>query len=300
MRNSMEKKVSFTVGIPTYYGGPGLVKTVQSVLAFRDVQPFRLIVCVDGKPLQRDIGEQLKKMGAEIVLSEIRGGQLERIKQMIGLCETDILFLTQDDILFTPETVREVMKKFEEDESVTMVCGNAKPLPPKNFFESVFNVGLSLADTIGAMWNDGDNHLRVGGRCLALRMDMARKMDISEGVLSSDAYFYFYNRLLGGKFAYANEAIYFLRSPNNLSEHLKQSRKYQLIRKEISAHLSGSDSVPSLPVKLILLACWKEFLRQPIRFLAYIAVLMYTRCAGRNLYKDKVRFWDTDISTKQI
>lgn len=296
-----EKKVSFTVGIPTYYGGYGLIKTVKSVLASEGVQSFRFIVCVDGNPLQPDIESQLRELGVEIVFSETRGGQLERIKQMIGLCKTDVLVLTQDDILFTPATIREVIRKFEEDENVTLVCGNAKPLLPKNFFESVVNVGLKISDTVGARWNGGDNHLRVGGRCLAFRMDVARKMDISEGVLSSDVYFYFYNRILGGKFSYADKAVYFLRSPNNLSEHLKQSRKYQLIQKEISTHLVGKvESVPSPPIELILLACWKEFFRQPIRFLAYIAVSVYTRCAGKNLYKDKVRFWDTDISTKQI
>lgn len=302
MKNEQKQAITYTVGIPTYYGGPGLLKVVRRVLASKGVQPFRLIVCVDGNPLQPEIEAPLREWGVDVVLNEKRGGQLERIKQMIGLCNTDILVFTQDDILFEPNTLQEIVRAFENDTEATLVCGIGKLLPPRNFFESVVHVGSDLADAIGARWNNGDNHLRVGGRCLAFRMDMAKRLLISEAPLSSDVYFYFYNKALHGKFVVAEKAIYLLRSPDNISEHLKQSRKYQLIEKEVPAYLNrvGITNVLSPPFGIVASVFFREFFQKPIRLSLYMVLLVFTRCFGKNLYREKTRFWDTDISTKNI
>lgn len=293
-------KSTVTIGIPTYYGGDSLIRTVESIRGSVDAPPFRLIVCVDGNPLRPEVELRLTELGAEVIFSEVRGGQLERLKQIIGECDTEYLLFTQDDILFSRDTLREMVAAVQGDPDVTMVSGNGQFLPPRNFFEKIMHTGADITDTIGAMWNDGDNYLRVGGRCLAFRADFAKSMKITDSVMSSDVFFYFYNKKFGKRFRYVPEAVYFLRSPDNLSEHLRQSRKYQLVDEEIhrSVGIDVEKEYP-IPFRVRLTALVKQFFRHPLLVPCYVAVFLYTRVFGKHLFDGK-KFWDTDVSTKKL
>ncbi len=295
------QSTSVTVGIPTYYGGSSLVKTVESIRASTYDGPLTILVSVDGKPLDSDIRKQLIDLGVRVIENKERGGQVARIRQIVSLCETDLLIQTQDDILFTPHTVTELVKGFEEHPNVTMESGKVVPLPATNFFEKVVHVGVSISYTIGKHWNRGDNYFLAGGRCLAFQTEMAKKLDMPEEVLNSDTYLYFLNQKLGGSFYHVPSAIYFMRSPKTLADHMKQSKKYQHVSKEIQ-HYLGIDitNVQPLPASLRVLAFVQELLRNPLLALCYLGVLFYTRSQGKDMYENVTRFWDTDASTKEL
>lgn len=299
MKNTTSLTV--TVGIPTYYGGQGLVKTVKSVLASAGVEPFRLIVCVDGNPLNKEIAEQLGELGAEIITSETRGGQRARIKQMVALCDTDILILTQDDVLFSENTVLEIKKAFAKDTATMMISGHGDYFPAKSFFEKVMRIGKLVSGVIGEKWNKGDSYMQVGGRCLAFRSFWIKGMPIREEVLNSDVNFYFLNKKLGGRFQRVHSARYFVRCPQTLSEHLKQSRKFQLVAHEVKDHFDMDiGSGYTLPPGWIAYAVGKVFISHPIQTVCYAGIWIYTRIAGDRIYTGVKRFWETDISTKEI
>ena len=264
MRNTAPLTV--TVGIPTYYGGRGLVKTVKSILASTGVEPFRLIVCVDGNPLQKEVENALGALGVEIIFSQERGGQRARIKQMLDVCTTDVLILTQDDVLFSPDAIRHLLGTFESYPEATMLSGHGEPLPAKSFFESVIQIGMMISECVGKQWRGGDNYLRVGGRCLAFRAGFMRTLDIAEEVLSSDANFYFLNEKNNGVFRHVDEAVYFVRSPQTIVEHLKQSRKYQLISKEIQRDLDlDIGRLQPIPLGLLSRVAFLTFFQHPVR-----------------------------------
>ncbi|MBU0569488.1 glycosyltransferase, partial [Patescibacteria group bacterium] len=233
----MKKQSNITVGIPTYYGGTALVKAVKSVLATKGVGKFRLIVCVDGNPLSSSVSQKLKKLGIEVVFSKQRGGQVARIKQIIGLTKTDLLILTQDDIKFEPDVIAKIIKAFEENSKVTMVGARLYPFPAKTFFESVIEVGVRLMHKIGYEWRNGDNFLLSSGRCLAFRTKFIKKFNIPEEVVNSDAYLYFENKRNGGTFKPLTDAVVYNKSPQNLKEQLKQSRKFQFSLEELTCYV---------------------------------------------------------------
>src|SRR3990167_2604010 len=124
-----------TVTIPTYYGGFGLVKTARSIISSKRVGKFRFIVSVDGNPLQRGIKAQLRKLGVEVVENKKRGGQVTRIKQNISLTRSEIVILTQDDVIFDKYAIANILNAFEKNPGVTMVCAKILPTPAKTFFE---------------------------------------------------------------------------------------------------------------------------------------------------------------------
>ena len=295
------KKLTLTIGIPTYYGGESLVKTVESILKFKNVYDFNIIVSVDGKKLDKQIYNPLKKYGVRIVENITRGGQVARINQIISMCETDIIILTQDDIIFTSSTVDEIMNGFENNPEVTMEAARVVPLKATNLIEKIIQVGVSISFTLGKNWNNGDNYFAAGGRCLAFRTDFAKHFKTPDEVLNSDTYLYFLNQKLGGKFLYVPSAIYRMRSPNKLSDHLKQSKKYQYVPREIMHYLKiDINKTQTLPKSLLIYATLKEFSKNPIITFIYWIIMFYTRIKEKGMYDNVTRFWDTDISTKKI
>lgn len=297
----MKKKYSLTVGIPTYYGGPGLVEAAKSVLASKKVEKFRFIVCVDGIPLDKKIEKHLKDLGVEVVFSKVRGGQVARIKQIISLAKSDLLLLTQDDIRFEPDTLFKIIKTFETNPDVTMIGARVLPVPARTFFEKIIEVGVSLTHRIGMLWNDGDNYLMSSGRCLAFRTGFIKKFQIPEEVINSDAYLYFENKKKGGIFKHLPDVAVYNKSPQNLKEHLKQSRKFQYSLEEISRYINfGLNKEYSVPASLKLRAYFEKFIKNPFWTLLYCFVFLYTRTQQKNMYSKAKRFWETDKSTKKI
>jgi len=301
MSKQSKKTAKFTVGIPTYYGGPALVRAVKSILKSKNVEDFRLIVCIDGNPLEPKIEKQLLDLGVEVVLSKKRGGQVARLKQLLSLSKTELVVLTQDDIIFEPTTLKRLIEIFEKDEDVTLVSAKILPTKAHTFFEKIIEVGVKGNIRLGKLWRNGDNYLLANGRCMVLRTKFMKKFTIFEEVINSDAYFYFENKKLGGKFVFADEAVVYNKSPQKLSEHLKQSRKFQISEKENTKYIeSNLEHEYSIPLYLKVNALLREFINDPIHTFLYLGVNFYTKIAGKDLFKDVQRFWDTDLTTKRI
>ena len=297
----MKKKLTLTVGIPTYYGGPALVNAAKSVLDSKSVDKFRLIVNIDGNPLEPEIEKQLLDLGVDVVFSKERGGQVARIKQMIGMTDTDILVLTQDDIQLAPDTLANILKTFGNYPKLTMIGARMRSKKTNKIMEKIVDVAVEGNNELGRRWKNGNNYLMASGRCMAFRADFIKKFDIPEGIINSDSYLYFENKRKGGEFLALSEAVVFNKTPETLKEHLKQSRKFSVSKGEnekyAGENLSGEYSIPLKP-KLEAFAA--ILLRKHIWAILYLGINLYTKIVGRNMYKDAVRFWETDKTTKKV
>jgi hypothetical protein len=125
--------------------------------------------------------------------------------------------------------------------------------------------------------------------------------EIQEEVINCDAHFYFINRQFGGRFIRNRRARYYFRSPKNLAEHLKQSKKYQNVAAELYKY-RRIDVVReyAIPRGVKIRAALAGFLRQPLLAPLYFGVLAYTRFHGDQTFKKATRFWESDASTKDI
>lgn len=292
---------TFTVGIPTYYGGPSLVRAVESIRASRGVGEFRLIVCVDGKPLAPAIRSRLVELGVDILMAEQRGGQVARIKQMIAATDTDLLILTQDDIRFDAVALGRLVAAFGDDSSRTMVAAHIAPEPAQTLFERIVEVGVRAIHWVGSRWREGDTYLLANGRCLAFRTAAIRGFEIPEEVINSDAYLYFENRRRGGSFVACAGAVVYNKSPLHLAEHVKQHKKFEYSLDELSRYFRRDDLMRdyAVPRSLLLRALGVQFLQSPVLTLAYVVVQVYVNL-HRTTYRGVTRFWDTDVSTKRV
>lgn len=296
-----KNNLTFTVGIPTYYGGLGLVKTAKNILSSRKVEKIRFIVSVDGNPLALEVKNQLKKFGVEVIENKKRGGQVARIKQNISLTKSEIVILTQDDVLFDKFAIANILDAFKKNPKVTMISAKILSVPAKTIFEKIVEIGVRINYLIGKNWQNGDNYLLASGRCLAFRTSQAKKLDIPDEIINSDAFLYFENKRKNGQFLAVDNAIVYNKSPQNLKEHLKQSKKFQYSHEELSKYLK-IDLVKeySVPKSIMAKVYLSEFLKNPIYNSLYILIFIYTRIIGRNMYSGATRFWATDVSTKKI
>ena len=295
------KKMSLTVGIPTYYGGPALISAIKSILASKGVGKLRIIVNIDGNPLQPEIEKELKNLGVDVVFSAIRGGQVTRIKQMISLTKSHLLVLTQDDIQFEPDALPKIIKAFQINPHLTMIGARVLSAPAKTFFEKVVEVGVRLTLRTGGLWNNGDNYLMASGRCLGFRASFIKKFQIPDEVINSDAYLYFENKRLNGIFRHLHSAVVYNKSPQKLKEHLKQSRKFQFSKEELEKYLNiDLDKEYKIPASIKIRAILDELLANFLNTTLYLLIFTYTRIRGKNMYSKATRFWSTDLSTKKI
>lgn len=299
-----QSPVKITIGIPTYVGGPSLVKAVESLLA-SNYADFRLIISVDGKKLAPEIKTAVTRdRRVEVIENEVRRGQVGGIRQILSLSfDQDIVIMTQDDLLFDPEMVGRIALSFVADPQVTMVTAAAVPLPASTFFERIVHAGFYMVKTIEQRWNGGDNFMNAAGRCIAFGKPMVQHVfdEIQEEVISCDAHFYFINRKFGGKFRRCEQAKYFFRSPKTLADHLKQSKKYQNVAEELFKyrHIDAAREY-AIPLGLKIDAALWGLLTNPIFTVLYFGTLVYTRYHGDQTFKKATRFWDTDESTKEI
>ena len=289
---------TFTVGIPTYYGGRSLVRAVESLRASEGVpKDFRLIVNVDGNPLRPEIRAELEELGVEIVFAAKRGGQAVRLNQILRMAETDLVVLTQDDIVFEPDALRKLIAAFERDAQLTMANANVMPAPGHTLIERVQACGNHIVKRIIERWRGSDNYLAANGRCQTFRTSWVKDITLPTDIVNSDAYKYFENRLRGGKFAYVRDAVVYDKSPLTIKEYVRQSRKFQRSADELKKHFA-TDLIPEyrIPRDISLVAAIEECVRHPLLMPLYIALNTYARFVT---VPNMGRFWETDVSTKR-
>ena len=266
------------------------------------VDDFKILISVDGPTLDKDIEKKLLEINrVEIIHNKERQGQTARNKQITELAQTDLLIMTQDDVKFEPDTVKKIIKAFQDDFELTMAAPKIQPLPPKTFFEKVIHTGTGLVYKVTKKWNKGDNYLASIGRCLAYRTEMIKKFEIDDKIINCDAYYYFENKRLAGNFKYLDDAVVYYRSPQNLKDHLKQVRKFVVSEKELNRYtIMDLNKEYRMPLTAFIQALFSEFFIHPILSISYLIVSFYSRTRSKKFYKEVTRFWDVDASTKNI
>ena len=190
--------------------------------------------------------------------------------------------MTQDDVLFDKHAIANILNAFKKNPNVTMVGARILPTPAKTFFEKIIETGIKVNYFTGKNWKNGDNYLLASGRCLAFKTTQE-------------------NKRKNGQFLAVDTAVVYNKSPQNLKEHLKQSKKFQYSQEELSKYMDASlVKEYSFPKALMVRAFINEFLKNPVYTGLYVLISIYTRIMGKNMYSGATRFWSTDVSTKKI
>ena len=298
---TQNKQPTLTVGIPTCYGGESLVATIKSLRQSRGVPFFRLVVVADRTPILDEIKRELKQMGVELYWNKKEGSQMKKVKQMIAMLDTDIFVHTQDDIIFHPDALSEILKAFEMDPGVTMIGSRILPLPPHGSFEAGMASMVRLVDRISRRWNRGDNRLMASGRCLSYRVSHLKKFDIPDEIINSDMFMYSMNKKLGGKFHASRDSVIYIRAPQSFRDQIGPSSRFQFQKDEIAEYLDVEDLRDyAIPVRAFIPAVIAESMAHPLALLWYVGIFIMTRLKRQEGKIVRNPVWEVDQSTKEI
>lgn len=296
----MSKNLSLTVAIPTCYGGASLVEAIESIRRSDYPEDFKVVVRADSIPIPENIKKKLDILEVELTENSEPGSQLHKVKQMIDECNDDIFIFTQDDIRFDSKAISKIIKAFETDPNLTMIGANIQPEKATTRFERVVEVGLRIAYQVGTTWNKGDNYLLSNGRCIAFRTSFLKTFNLPEKMVNTDAYLYFENKRLSGKFIMLKDAIVYNVSPKNFKEHLRQRNRFLFSKEEMQQFFNHNiDAEYKLPTSLLFKASIKELVTHPINFVGYVLIQIGAQI---NQYIDssyKNPLWKVNTSTKR-
>lgn len=289
------------VGIPTCYGGESLVKTAQSIMASVGISQFRFIIVADRTPIKEQNREKLRKMGIELYWNKKEGSQFKKIKQIVEMCDSDILIVTQDDVVFERDTLEKIVLSFQENPMATMLGVRVLPLRPLTFFESITNVEMRVHDSIVRNWNHAQNYFAASGRCVAFRTKFMKQFRIPESVVNGDTYLYLENKRLHGTFSYQHRAIVYIRSPQTLQDQVGPSNRFRYSQTELSRYFDFDISQEyRIPLVVLARAFLEEFIRNPLFTTLFAGTFLLTRTRKQPVAIVSNPVWKVDVSTKSL
>lgn len=294
------KKLTLTVGITTCYGDESIIDTVKSVRASAGVGSFRFIIVADRVPISISIKKQLKKYRVELIENKKEASQVKKQKQILSLTKSDLIIFTQDDVLLEKDALSKTIKEFEKDSELTMISILNKPIKPTNLFEAILNIGTNLANKMAKYWKNGDNYLSVIGRFMAFRTEIMKNKFRMPDVATSDAYYYFENKRVGGKYKYLPQIGVIFKNPQNKTEQLRKSSRFQHSKLEMSAYFKNLEEEYKVPLAVSFRALISEFFISPILTIFYLAVFVYTRVFRTKPKHVLNPVWEVDVSTKKV
>ena len=291
-----------TICITSCYGKRQILETVKSIRSSEDGQLFRIIIIADSVPVPSDVKKQLKNFSVELIENPYKSSAFAKQKQIIERCQDEILILTQDDVLFPPRTLTEVIKTFTRNPEVTFVGVKNEPLKPENLFESGVNTGTNLLNRIAGYWNKGNNYLACLGRLMAFRTAWLKELEVESESVSLDAYLYFENKKSGGEYKCLWQAPLYFRNPQNIQEHIRKSSRFQHSRLEMASYhrFDKLEKEYAVPTRAVIRAGIEELVKNPVGLLAYIWIFSFTRLFAIRPELCLFANWQVDLSTKKI
>ncbi len=293
-------KLTFTVGITTCYGDTSIIETIWSIRDSKNVGTFPIILIADRVPFTNTIKKKLREFKVTFIENKNEGSQIKKQKQILRLTKTDLLILTQDDVLLDKHALAHVVKHFEEHSKTTLISILNNPLHPQTHFEAVLGIGTNIANLQAKYWNNGDNFLSVIGRFMAFRTATYKKFRLIESIATSDAYYYFENKRVGGRYEYLHEVSVNFVNPRNMREHLRKSSRFQFSYDEMSRYFCNIAAEYKIPKLDIFRSILESSLAQPLLTLEYFVVFAYTRVLKMKKSTVLNPIWEVDLSTKKV
>ena len=299
-----EKIINVSVGIPAY-NEEGNIKTLIENLLQQKEEKFLLkeIIVVSDASTDGTV-QKIKEVNdprIKIIENKERIGQAPSQNKILDAFSGDILVLLNADVLPADESfLNDLVKPFSQSDKIGIVAPDLVAVKAQTFFERIINYSLDFKKEMFRNWENGNNLFLCYGAARAIRKDLAKSFKWPTSV-SEDAYSYLSCLNAGYEFKYLPEVKIFYKSPDKLSDHLKQSTRFIHGPKTMSNYFPP-DLVRSnyaLPYSLTFKYMLKYFFKNPILFMSYLGVfgMSFMRSFGKSNAKN---LWSTSPSSKKL
>jgi len=302
---NMKKLKSLTIGISAYNEESNIGKLLDSIIAQKRagfILESVIIACDGTTDKTAEIVERYsnKFKFIHFINDGKRLGKAKRLNHFYKTNKSDvILTLDADVVLANTGVISEIINKFN-DLQVGLVGGCNLPLAPRNFFEKVIYTWLTLWFEIRRNINNGDSIHNNLGCVTALSNELAKQIRIPDNKIPDDDFTYLTAMKLGYKFKFAEKAVVFYRTVDNVNDFFTQHSRL-LFSKRFVAEEFGEwvNEYYKTPTLAKIKGTAKSMFASPL-FTSLALFLQLVLRKGMIVPKENYSggYWKTAISTK--
>ncbi len=255
-----------------------VLETVESLWHSTGINKFPVILSCRESDLTAELKKQLKEFNVSFVISEDSAGPAVLMKKLIASVESDLLLSTKPGVKFEPQTMHAMVQEFTKDPLLTLASPRILSETPGTSLQKSLQVGANMVDQISNSWQGGDNYLSVQDKCMCFRMDLLRKIEISDDLVNCDAYYYFENRRLSGKFkSVRNSKVYFALD-TAWKVYVSRAQKFTKSKAELSEYFKQDlKSEYKIPFSVFANALFNYTKKQPLSVAKYLLMAIYAK-----------------------
>ncbi len=297
-------RYTITVGIPAYNEEKNIVPLVRSLLRQQITSGVltKLLVISDGSTDKTtNKFEKIKNKKFKFIDRKERLGLNRTQNEIIKNSASDILVLLDADVLPADKRfIDGLIEPFISDGSVGLTGAKIKNVPPTTLIEKILSHGQEFKNSLFEAINGGENIYICHGRARAFKKELYENI-IWQGDVPEDAYSYLSCVREGFRFAYAKDAVALFRLPMTLSDHIKQTKRFESGKQILYRHFSKEIVINSyqMPLKVLIKSSFVSLLKNPLLFVSYAALRFYVF----HINKEKISheaMYDVSVTTKNL
>jgi len=227
---------SISVALATYNGRLYLTEQLASLVA-QHRPPDELVVSddrsTDGTVELLEEFARTAPFRVRIYRNERNLGVLRNFEKALSLCEGDIVFLSDQDDVWLPEKIAEVVRVFEGTPGALAVI-NDKLIADENLVPT----GATMLGNIRGFGSPDSNF--VAGCCSAFRREWLRiALPIPQGAIAHDTWLVGLAHRLGVVSISEKPLQYYRRHGSNLSENAYSDRRRVALARRLAVEIGG-------------------------------------------------------------
>lgn len=299
-----QKKLTVTVGIPAYNEEANIERLLKSILKQKQKNYImkKIIVVSDGSTDKTDeIVKRLKSKKITLLRNNSRLGQALSQNKIIERSATDVLVLLNADVIPKHNMViNHLVSPFLYNTELGIVGGYPAPMPGSNLFEEVINFSVKMKQEAYESLNKNGNLFLCHGRIRAFSKKFLHKFKWDK-TFAEDAFSYLSCVSRNYQFLFNKKARVLFRSPQSLSDHLRQSTRFLQASKKQREYFPRTlvKREYTIPKEIIAKVAFKYFFKNPFYFSYYVGVLIYSKLLVLVGTKTN-HMWNISSSSKKL
>lgn len=264
----------------------------------------RIIVSSDGST--DSTVNQVKSINdnrVQIIVGKERIGKPKRLTEIFKLVDEEILVQFDADILINDKNIlNKMVKPFMRDNSLSLVGGNARPLKPKNYIETLAYFGVMVWDEARTIVGEKSECFNFSGVIRAFSKDFIKEFKYPPNIGSSeDSFCFYYAKSKNKKTFYAKDAKVYFRLANTYQDYSKQMIRF--LNTPIVLHNYFEEKLlrkyNSISTGVKIRALLRIARQTPLIYVISYLFLQNATKIKSKFYKE-LPAWDMSDSTKKI
>lgn len=231
-----------------------------------------IIVASDGSTDQTvELANEVTSKKIKVIASKKRLGKNSRINNAFLKNKGNIIVVIDADVKildknFLDKLVRPIAK-------YDLTSSRIEIVKPRTIFEKILSISIDLINSVFSKYKNGNNVYTCRGVARAFSPKLVKAIRFPNSV-GDDAYSYFFCKENNFNYKFVNNAVAFIRLPNNYEDHLKQSVRFKNSQRIMQKLFPDINIVQEykIPTIQFYAELFKLFIKKPILTLSYLYI----------------------------